>query len=88
MECQSATATEPFGASFESDAPISSEGRALYTKDGCSRLMKMCWPVVVPALHQDFETEKLPMPARRDVDWLEFDLCRLPSSRERRMSGR
>lgn len=74
MGCQSATATEPFGASFKSDVPISSEGRALYSKDGCSRLMKMCWPVVGPALHQDFETESFPMPARRDIDLLEFHL--------------
>lgn len=53
---------------------LASKGRALYTKDGCSRLMKMCWPVVVPALHQGFETETFPMPARRDIDWLEFHL--------------
>lgn len=74
MEAQNATAAKPLGTSFRSDAPISIEGRALRTKDGCSRLMKMCWPVVFPALHQDVETETFPMPARSDVDWPEFQL--------------
>lgn len=36
------------GAIFRSDAPISIQVRAPCTKDACSRLMKRCWPVVLP----------------------------------------
>lgn len=61
MTGHNATAAESLGTSIRSDVPIGIEGRALCTKDGCSRLMKMCCRSSFPfALHQNTETEKLP----------------------------
>lgn len=75
-EGQNATAAEPLGTIFRSDAPISIEVRPPCTKRGAFALGEdvltgLSFPF---ALHQDSETEKLPMTARRDVDWPEFHL--------------